>query len=174
VILGPHRVFWNGWETTTNRLASAGWELTAHQDYGMYPRVVLAMRHPCGLILEAEGEREGRIDNSPYVVFMFSVRKVVNERDTFIRHPASSFSSNFMPVDGRPAFASIEEIMANEWYAFKPFEQKAQEIIVEPQSVQQILDELLRRQEPVQAEIRKRIARDDPVIQHAKILSFGT
>lgn len=177
IFLGhPYKVYWNAWESNTRALQNSGWKLSAYQSFERRQVSLAIQSKDSYLTLMAESFLSGSdyIDNISRTRLDFRVVQVLAEGSRIVHIQPIDFRM-FEPVDARPTMMSQEEAWRSDLIAFAPLLPVEKEIIVAPQSVQQILDDLLRQQEPNQAEIRSRRKREDQSVQiHAQILSFGT
>lgn len=177
----PHRVHFAGWETTTYALQRAGWKLSAMQDPHM-GRLQLAMRLESAdlyMVSEVLGVnfmhfhhdylRDRELD--------FVVRKVVG-RD--IVPVAGVDFSRYQPIDAEPVYEMRRPKSIKDFNIFAVPLARTEQIIVEPQSVQECLDLIRKMQAPELAEIRERNRRRDAMqepapqqVFHAQILSLA-
>lgn len=151
----PITVRWAGWETNTYRLQQAGWELSAEHDFtSMHIR--LAMRHtPCQcvaitapLAVDFYDAAYGMHAPPPATVQYFACRATVQ----FYEQSVSSFK----PIDAAPQFVSstMRSIEDLKWFATPLV--RTEEIIVEPETVAELLEKIRKMQAPEQAAIRAR------------------
>lgn len=192
----PCLVYFAGWEATTFQLGREGWDIAIEEDYSYmpdYPRLQMILRHkPSGLSGLAECsepfdlvrwrsqyashyERRGHEwDNLP----RFRVRSMGSK--IILR-----FDSSHQPLrnaylaDTEPKHIMVEE---RDLLTLPLFERReapvAEQLIVEPQDVASMLEQIRKMQSPEQAAIRARnrsreraSATSIPQI-HATILTF--
>lgn len=175
------KVFFAGWESDTYKLGNQGWDVSIQEnfEFGRFD----AMFHHKGanLILHAIAndqpmrEHTNRIAGMPrFDGPMFNVvRAFANDPNLKVYHEMPVFS---IWSETKPAMVDIDSAAYNP-FDFPIFMKKgdpppAQELIVEPQDVMQLLEQIKRMQAPEQATIRERRRRDTPMA-HATILSFG-
>lgn len=153
----PHAVHFAGWKTTTYDLQRAGWRLSAMQEPRM-GRIQLAMHlEPVNLYMVAD------ILEMDFIGFhrdlmhrrelTFVVRRVVG-RDV-VTAPGIDFS-RFAPIDAEPAYEMRAPKSIRDFNIFAVPLARTEEIIVEPQSVQECLDLIKRLQAPQLADVRQR------------------
>lgn len=171
-----HEVRFAGWSTTTYRLQQCGWQLAAEHMWDRL-RVRLAMRHPAtGLHMVSEvvdvdfiGRRHSHGER-----LVFDVRNVVG-RDIIIND--SSFS-DFAPIDAMPQFIEKKARSIQDFAIFAPLLVRTQQLIVQPDSVEECLARIRELQAPALAEIRERDRSEEQLavprqIFHAQILSLA-
>lgn len=175
VISAPHVVRWAGFESTTPRMQQCGWEFSAEQsDYNM--RVRLAARHQdfriYGVSSYVSVDRFSYDRKNGPLIFEFKymasdLRVQLNEMDFAFR-----------PVDARPQIVTVRSI--DDMNIFAAPLARTEEIIVDPQDVMAMLEQIKRMQAPGQADIRKRDGRRELDEQpgprqvfHAQILSLA-
>jgi len=185
VISRPVKVLWAGWETDTVRLQQAGWQLSAEEQVAE-ETLRIAMRHndlqlygvtaPVNLNYfpgDFGRDLDYRYKTIPPLMVQYMSNKiVVNVMDNF---------SNFSPIDAYPQVATIEAKNIEDFKIFATPLVRTEEIIVEPQTVDTLMKQILEMQAPNQMEIRdrnrKREYREGEEIPrqnfHAQILSFA-
>jgi len=150
------KVLWAGWESDTFTLQRAGWQISAEQDISSM-RFRLAIKHP-NFRIYGLGDL---MDYGEYAEFKDNVYR--QYPPVHIKYMASRMDihvydnlSNMNPIDCEPQFniketqvKSIEDFMI-----FRPIN-KANEIIVPDFQVRELLDLILKKQDPKQAEIRE-------------------
>jgi hypothetical protein len=157
-------VFFAGFESNTYALQKAGWALSMEQ---------LVDRAACRLAMKHEASR----------IFAIS-HPVSYERMHFMAQPmgagwrevpplrfdimwmgtGASFrifaeprSMNFQAVDAMPSFEqTTKEIRFEDAIPFRPLNNDAPEIVIAKQSVQELMELILKIQDPVQKDIRER------------------
>lgn len=183
VLSPPCKVFFAGWESTTTRLQQLGWSLSAAQD--VYSRRLrLAMRfEPCKLYMMSEAtEYDFFRGYGPGHSYGHSRLPEFHVRDC-----ASNFHiqmmddlSLFRPIDATPQFISTERQSIEDFNLFATPLVRTQEIIVEPETVSSLMEQIKKLQVTDLEAIRKRRSRQEgssapmPAHQfHAQILSLA-
>lgn len=161
----PVGVQWAGWTSDTWTLQNAGWRLTARQspwDYG----IQLAMHHPEHRVY---GQTEfvtmdrHRLTDMEY----FRGRNLLTRIATdFVIHTHNYRSADnvFSRIDARPTFEKHENM--SQWKLFSEWEPETEDMIVDPNSVPELMDRILELQVPAQKAIRHKRRR------HARIISL--
>ncbi len=162
----PCRVFFDGWETTTEALQRAGWQISAMQHHhGFRQNLQLIMKNPrtrLHMMTEAldfdfhrwgmQGmnmHHPGHMDRPE-----FYVRQVFVDGMVQIRDPGFS---RFKPIDAEPQFGFRTELKTIEDFnLFTVPLVRTKEIIIEPQSVAECLSMIEKLQAPDLAEIQER------------------
>lgn len=148
------KVHWAGWESDTLRLQQAGWQLSMEED--VCRRVArLALKHPhfkmYGLSEMVDINRSNPMN--PYhqemrlVMRQMASELVVRLMDNF---------SKFQAIDAEPLFIQEEIRSIEDCRIFRPIRQAEQQIIVPKHSVPELLDQILKLQDPKQYEIREK------------------
>jgi hypothetical protein len=167
-------VRWGPWETDTYRLQAMGWELAvSHRDYG--DTMQLAMHHRgLRLIGVSHEARWACHDDRPPLFEVQAVTAVDAIR--FMESVRLAPLDSFELIDAR---SRIVDASADTFRRlFAPFDKQAPEIIVAPETVQDLLDRIRSMQAPEQAAIRQRNARRerdaDPARRfHASIVTLA-
>lgn len=188
----PCEVHMAGFKSDTYRLQAMGWQLSMDQDV-YNSRIRLAIKHPdLGVVGLSEDSgydflRRAHLKmNSALPVFQishFSSAIMVHN----LRAPQVE-DWNFQPVDSTPHLHMEPAKDIEELILFSPSKVQAKEIIVAEREVSEILQELLQKQQPMQADIRDRIRREHErairaglniegvmpqLVHHANILTFA-
>jgi hypothetical protein len=150
------RVLWAGFEANTYALQQAGWSLAAEQDYE-YRRLRLAFQHRDWQLyaisdyaeLDFFNAHHAQNDLWPPIV----VRRFVSQIQVERRIDALTM---FHPIDAQPQFISREIRNIEDFGIFVVPLTRTEEIIVEPQDVASMLEQIKRIQAPEQAAIRAR------------------
>jgi len=156
----PIRLEWLGWETDTYRLQRNGWELSAEQDV-MRRRMRIALRHSrCGV--------QGVTSVQDWV-YQYPGQSP-HEYERGMRHPMSidiarniviqgSEESSFMPIDGYMSYSTVKQMRdLNDMAHFRTIGGPAvKDILLKEASMDEILEFALKKQEPNQEQIRKRM-----------------
>ncbi len=165
VIRNPlSRVFFAGFQSTTLDLQRAGWQLSMEQHFsydGLSLR--LALKHEAGRVLaithpvssyhlhRAMGFKEmAPID--------FQIAWIGNDARFHIM--AEMRPMSFNPISAIPEFQDIKDLSFEEAIPFRPLNPNAPEIIIPPSSVPELMDMILKLQDPKQKEIRDNVRRD--------------
>lgn len=158
-------------------MQSAGWQLSAEEE--VYDRTIrLAAKHQAANLYMVSAR-------VPHEYFEMGVRLPVFNMTycssrMVVQLMESSF--NFKPIDATPQFVTEERRNIEDFRIFATPLVRTEEIIVEPQSVQECLELIKRLQAPDLAAIRKRNKQtgeansDAPMQQmqfHAQVLSFA-
>ena len=177
----PCPVYFAGFASDTYRLQKAGWQLSVEQDI-MRGTIRLAMRfEPARLYMLA--------DTQDYDYW--SARAGHGRPPSFaIRHCASNITVqlmesvfDFKPIDATPTFAKVERTGIEDLGIFATPLVRTEEILIEPQSVEECLSLIRKMQAPELQAVRERNARRNslgqevmPVMRqnfHAQILSLA-
>jgi hypothetical protein len=158
-----------GWESTTTQLQRAGWSIAAEEDvmgvmFSGGPCIRLALHHErAGLYLVTDRENFDyyRLASGWSEDFMEQIRHLVFRviyaapRIETLRVPDDF--SRFSPIDALPMYESVErEVKRIEDYRlFRPLD-KMKDIIVDPNSVPELMQRILEIQMPEQQAIRER------------------
>jgi hypothetical protein len=183
VLSPPCKVFFAGWESTTTRLQQLGWSLSAEQDQ-MRRRLRLALRfEPCKLYMMSEAtEYDIYQAYGPGGMHGYSRLPEFHVRDC-----ASNFHiqmmgdlSLFRPIDATPQYIRSEIKSIEDFNLFATPLVRTQEIIVEPETVSSLMEQIRKLQVTDLEAIRKRRSRQEgssapmPAHQfHAQILSLA-
>lgn len=189
----PVPVHWAGFVSDTLRLGREGWQIAMEQN-PMARKLSLIMHHPgygltaYGVLHDYDGLREaiarpdvpsdfGRM-RLPQKFPPFVITNAGTKDYRFMTHPSFDLA-DFHRVDTMPTIvqreSSYQELpLFAELFAPKP---EAQQLIVDPQDVQSMLDQVLKIQGPMRKEIRardQRRDRDEPQTAqvHAQIITL--
>ena len=185
----PCKVIFAGWESTTSRLQSAGWQLAMEHSWH-HDRVRLAMQYRDGgmqMIAEADYHMISmHVDAARHCyggdlrdgLPVFVVRHVANAIHVRV---VDMDSFSFSPIDARMQMRTMDREIRpmDEFEIFATPLVKAQEIIVDPNSVAELMDQIKQLQAPELAMIRerqRRTERGEPIQQtryHAQIISLA-
>lgn len=176
----PVRIYFAGFESDTWKLQEAGWSLSAEQDI-MSQSMRLAMRHE-GLQLYGISDHQ-RWD--------YWDRMGGRMPPLFVRHMAArmyvqmieSAPFSFEPIDARPMYAPSRTSRIEDLVHFAPAMVRTKEIILPEASVPQLMDQILKLQEPGRQErLKQQLAEEREGIRldaiprqkfHAQILSIA-
>ena len=151
------KVLWAGWESDTLRLQQAGWQLSAEQDI-MTAQVRFTFKNPncriyglSNLVSYADyfdSYKDGQFYRQipPLIIQYMASRMEINIFDNLAK---------FRSVDTLPNI--VEEIQKKDIEDFNIFRPigNIKELIVTPQSVPELLDLIIQKQDPKQKEIRE-------------------
>lgn len=174
------KVFFAGWESDTYKLGNLGWDISIQEnfEFGRFD----AMLHHKGanLILHAVANHHPMREHTNRIAGMprfdgpaFNVvRAFANNPNLKVYHEMPVFN---LWSETKPTMVDIDTATYNP-FEFPIFMRKgdplpAPELIVEPQDVMQLLEQIKHMQAPEQASIRERRRRDAPTA-YATILSF--
>lgn len=179
----PVRLHWAGWETTTTRLQQAGWSLSAEQDM-REGRMRIALRHQ-GYQLYGITER---VDHDYFHDPVYEQQRSLELR---VAHMASRLTAEFVetglpsfaPIDATPQFFRRERTSIEDFAHFAPPLVRTKEIILPEEGVAELMERILKLQEPAKVEYLKRtLAADRAGLMieahprqkfHAQILSIA-
>ncbi len=185
----PIRVEWLGWSSDTYRLSRSGWDLATHENYMNDSMSVVLHNRQLGLIAEGDllGYRGmhmrmvsdfrsaiGMLDNA---IIQIKYMQIANK--TYIQSNLEPFA-NFNWVDAEPtdSIMSKREWKVSDVTLFRKLAAPVeQELIVDPECVQSMLDQILKIQGPMRKDIRARDRkREENEVQtkqiHAQIISL--
>jgi len=191
------RVFFGAFESDTYTLGLRGWNISVQENFEFHRFDMLMEHEGFNLILHAMSkddpmrEHYNRVGGThmnarqTYEATYLGGGKYADDGPVFHVLKALPRNPNLkiyheVPVfnfwsETRPAMIEVDAQQYNlmEFPIFcKKGEPAPKELIVEPQDVMQLLEQIKRMQAPEQATIRERRRRDTPVA-HATILSFG-
>jgi hypothetical protein len=181
ILSRPLRLLWAGWETTTTRLQQAGWKLSAEQDfYGN--RMRIALSHD-GMSMYAmtpsfdfqymEAARDYRyLESVPIPVVHAMGRQV------FI-HEHGRIDWMFKEIDAQPTFTATKISKIEDLAHFAAPLVRCNEVIIPEESVPELLDRILKLQQPARTDrLREEMRSPEGLIAapqqkfHAQILSL--
>lgn len=186
----PIHVEWLGWSSDTYRLSRAGWDMATNENYMNDSMEVVFHNRQLGLI--AKGELRGYRDMHSRMLSdirfgfnlpkhcLISIQYLRAKSDVYIQSISEPFA-NFNWVDAEPidSVLNMRQWRASELTLFRRLaEPVQQELIVDPECVQSMLDQILKIQSPMRKEIRARYRRreieDDMQSKqiHAQIISL--
>jgi hypothetical protein len=152
------KILWAGWESDISRLQEQGWQISAEHDiYSMNYR--FALKHPSFRIygitepVRFDSYYDGLIQSgNPFGDLpIINVRFMASRLDIRLNDDLSKFT----PIDTQPSFIEYKEKSIEDFMIFRPIG-KANEIILVEQEVPELLDLILKKQSPQQAEIREK------------------
>lgn len=172
----PCKVHFAGWESDTFSLGRAGWDISIEEFTNPYIGVgalrMLLRYKPTKIIAQAICNEYDPIRFRQDHRFLpeFVVQRLASD---FIVRTNDSFSGFQHWANTEPSIMMVDE---QSLYRLPLFTRKeepaAEELIVEPATVSELLDQIRQRQAPMQAEIRQRDRRRDAPLVHATILTF--
>ncbi len=157
----PIKVISLGFESDTYRLSRAGWSLSVEEDIRMNG-AMLAMRHDRLRMFSISKPLrvEYFLMRDPYLMAEM-LSHICFEMEGFfpdihaLKVTGVNFN-NFKPIDAEPEICRQEIKSIQDFAIFKTID-KAKEIIVEPETVAELMAEILKRQAPKQEEIREKL-----------------
>lgn len=175
----PLRVHWAGWETNTFRLQKAGWKLSAMQDI-RGSRLQLAFQHSgrrceaISQVIDYKFEQALDMRNREYV------ENVVLQVDGMMADPlhvsiSGSVNMAWGPIDCEPRYTEERIVRLEDLVHFAGPLIRTQEIIVPEESIPQLLEKILKLQQPARmARIREELRGEHRLEQkfHAQIISL--
>lgn len=178
ILSRPLRVHWAGWETTTFRLQKCGWKLSAYQDI-RGSRIQMALRHD-GLQIEGitnelsyEYERALDMRERDYVnSIVLTVQRMLGEQ-VMLRTVGEL--PMWSPVDAEPRYTEEKIVRLEDFAHFAGPLIRTNEIIVPEESVPELLERILKMQQPGRmARIREELRGEHRPQQkfHAQIISL--
>jgi hypothetical protein len=178
------RLLWAGWETNTLHLQQAGWQLSAEQDfYGN--RMRIAMRHQ-GMNLmaltpsfdfhyeNAVYDRQRYLDTVPAQVVAAMGREVSI-------HESGRIDWCFKDIDATPTMSHSRITRLEDLAHFAAPLVRTKEIIIPEESVDQLMEKILKLQQPARTERIKEMMRNPEGFEvsaipkqkfHAQIISL--
>lgn len=185
----PVRVHWAGWETDTYRLQKAGWKLSAMQDI-RGERLQLAMQHDMRASFQAITE-EVRFPfeafSDPYnhgalramdtarefERIVLRVERCIAEPLTLVVH--GEMPQFWAPIDAEPRITTKQIVRLEDLAHFAGPLIRTNEIIVPEESVPELLERILKLQQPDRLDrIREEVRGEHRQEQkfHAQIISM--
>ena len=143
----PLRLWWDGWETNTQKLQKAGWSLTAEQDL-MSGSFRILLKHPQKLYMLSDAVNVNYYDLHQQQQIMSTIEVPIRRVSSSMHIQLVERSFSFKPIDAEPFVAgqvkSVEDLV---W--FSPPLIKTNEIIVPDESVDDLLRRILEKQDPL-------------------------
>lgn len=186
----PIRVEWMGWISDTYRLSRCGWDMATYEDIMNDSMNVVFHNRNLGVVAKGGLRGYRHLHSAMVSDFRYAVDRLENslinieymtfDKNLFIQSISDPFAS-FNWVDGEPtdALMNMREWRASDLTLFRKLASPVeQELIVDPECVQSMLDQILKIQGPMRKEIRardKRRERDGEVQSkqiHAQIISL--
>ncbi len=188
------KVLFAGWESDTLRLGQQGWDISIQENIEYSKFEALLHHKGANLILHAEAhDNPMKEHHARRNMIAMDVRNSMYNSDhrgwldgpIFNVVRAFAFQSNLKVFHSMPVFdtwsATRPAMVEMDMQHYNPFEfpifmrrnePMAKELIVEPQDVMALLEQIKQMQSPEQADIRRRNRQQVPMA-HATILSFG-
>jgi len=151
------KILWAGWESNTLTLQNQGWQLSAEQSMESM-NFRFALKHPnfrmYGIsqmipyydFYDVYQRKDGFSSLPPIIIVHMVSRMEINLYDDL---------SKMQPIDALPTFVENEKKDIEDFMIFRPIG-KSQEIIVSPQEVPELLNMIIKKQSPKQAELREK------------------
>jgi hypothetical protein len=182
ILSRPLRVHWAGWETTTARLQKAGWRLSARQDING-ERLQLAFEYGSGHKLRAiTNEVPFRYFNAleDYGGHLRMLNEIVLNvqhaiGDPVLVHHAGQMDLAFAPIDAEPRYTEARITRLEDLAHFAGPLIRTNEIIIPEESVPELLDRILKMQQPARIDRIKDELRGEHRPEqkfHAQIISL--
>lgn len=174
----PVKVRFAGWESTTHQLQVSGWQLSIREHLDLYMRpdlsIQLAMKHEQARLFALarplsidmgeihEALHLGRFDS--FINFMkdkvfevFCVSPTIEER-YIIEGKAPIEPPKFMPIDAAPQYEKINmgNFSLEDLAIFRPINPDS-EIVVHPEIIPKLMEDIRKAQAPKQKEIREKL-----------------
>jgi hypothetical protein len=156
-------VHFAGFESTTYRLQKEGWQLSMEQSYE-HASLRLAMKHERARLYAISAPVEYQYfhymktrygSEPPPITF-----NIIHMSGSIQLHLPQSRPVSFMAIDATPTWSEDRVVSFEDAIPFRPLNAEAPEIIVPPQSVPELMELVLKLQDPKQAEIRKNRRRE--------------
>lgn len=185
VLSRPVEVWWSGFRSTTVQLQQAGWEIAAEEDvYG--GRIRLLMRHQDMRLYAITNESEWNYFDRQTEgrMLVFQVVHAAPRMEVRVTQEIGAGLANFRQIDAMPQFVDSVIQRPEDMKIFVTPLVRTEELIVEPQTVAAMLEQIRKMQAPEQARIRhkERLAasREGMLVEagprqefHAQILSIA-
>jgi hypothetical protein len=168
----PVPIRFAGWESDTYRLQKAGWQIAANDVFTPWTAsssVQLILRHEASKIHAMTAPLELRphiysmdryFRDDPSTTHMmlagFDIIAMGSQVQVHVIHRPEFSFKDFHPVDCEPRTLHEERVDIANLKIFRPISSDAPEIIIPTQSVAEMMDMVLKLQDPVQKEIRDR------------------
>jgi len=166
ILSAPLQIHWAGWNTDSHRLQQNGWQLSADQNV-MNNTMRIAIHHPEGNIVGMTEVSE--FDYQRYVCDELHHKPFPIDVGMRIRHSIcekvhvqgmNGGFPHFNPIDATPRMMDMEVRELKDLAHFQEVQVAKNEVFLKEASMDQILEMALNKQEPSQAEIRKRIIKE--------------
>lgn len=160
VLSRPAEVRWAGFRSDTYRLQQEGWEIAAEEDVA-YGRIRLLLRHQDMRLyaltnhVDYQYRHPHGIEGGPPLVFQVVMASPRIEVQRIAEAGASSFES-FHQIDAQPQLVTSEIKSLEDFRIFATPLVRTEEIIVEPQTVSEMLERIREMQAPEQKALREK------------------
>lgn len=171
----PIRVHWAGWESDTYRLQQMGWEIAAHQDV-VGGRMQIALKHPKGHAMgisevvpfDYRGDRDWTREfyGSDFRVNFHDLARTINIH----HHGAIASWPSFELVDAMPQVSAAPVTRLEDLVHFAG--PKRQSFILPEETVPDLMERILKLQQPAREAHFLREAKLPPPRFQAQILSL--
>lgn len=178
ILSRPLRVHWAGWETDTYRLQKCGWKLSAYQDV-RGNRLQMALRHDgAGIegitqVLDYRYEQALDLRERGYVDgVVLNVQRMLGET-VMVR--CEGEMGVWSPIDAEPRYTTSRIERLEDLAHFAGLLIRTNEIIVPEESVPELLERILKLQQPGRIDrIREELRGEKRPEQkfHAQIISL--
>lgn len=150
----PLQVEWAGWRTDTYRLQACGWQLSADQDV-FQNAMRLSMQHE-GQQIRAISERISfdyhmAISDTPEYLSRIVIPMHMVGREVTV-HFSGSIDWHFKPIDATPSFSTHTISKIEDLCHFAAPLVKTREIIIPQDSVPELLERILKLQQPARTD----------------------
>lgn len=180
ILSEPATVWWAGFRSDTLKLQQQGWQIAVEEDIAG-GRIRLLLKHGgmnlYALCNEVEFNYRERMHGGYRPPPEFNVVMASSEfRSQTVGH--IDFAA-FREVDAKPQYVDTEIKSIEDFRIFAAPMVRTEEIIVEPETVQSMLEKIREMQAPEQARLREKNRREEsaePVAQqkfHAQIISLA-
>ena len=181
ILSRPLKIYWAGWETTTWQLQKCGWSLSAYQDI-QGSRLQLAFRHG-GLMLEGitsvipfQYERTMDLRERDYIDrLVLGIERMIGETVLVRQTSIGGVSSSFSPIDAEQRYTEEKITRLEDLAHFAGSLIRTNEIIVPEESVPELLERIIKLQQPDRIERIKEELRGERRPEqkfHAQIISL--
>jgi hypothetical protein len=160
ILSEPVTLHWAGWTADTRRLQAAGWSISAQQDVE-WDAMRLALRHEGMQIRGVTARQDWRYQDRMHE---YTTGRNV-PREMHVQHMASRLVLNiheppsvrdFTPVDAMPQLTHSKIITLDDLAHFAVPLARTQEIILPEENVPELLERILKMQQPAKTERLKR------------------
>jgi hypothetical protein len=179
ILSRPLRVHWAGWETDTFKLQRCGWKLSAYQDI-RGSLLQMAFQHDGvgikGITAELPYQYERALDmrERAYVDgIVLNVQRMLGE--TVMIHQAGDISAVWSPIDAEPRYIENRITRLEDLAHFAGPLIRTNEIIVPEESIPELLERILKLQQPARIDRIKEELRGERRPEqkfHAQIISL--
>lgn len=178
ILSRPLRVHWAGWETTTFALQKRGWKLSACQDI-RGSRLQMALRHDGmrieGITAPLDYRYEQALDMRERAYVENIVLHVQGMLGETVMVRSESELPAWSPIDAEPRYTEARITRLEDFAHFAGPLIRTNEIIIPEESVPELLDRILKLQQPARIDrIREELRGENRREQkfHAQIISL--